>query len=66
MAAAEGVALGLLAAVKVLDAGFTAQLGRPFDPVVDWGSFGPAIGVLRGSIGTTATGPGRLCWRPAV
>jgi phosphatidylglycerophosphate synthase len=56
VAAAAGVAFGLLAVVKVLDAGFTAQLGRPFNPMFDWGSFGPAIGVLRDSIGATATG----------
>jgi phosphatidylglycerophosphate synthase len=56
VATAVGLALGVLAVVKVLDAGFTAQLGRPFNPVFDWASFGPAIGVVRDSIGTTATG----------
>lgn len=55
VAAAAGVAFGLLAVVKLLDAGFSAQLGRPFNPVYDSGSFGPAIGVLSDSIGTTAT-----------
>ncbi len=52
---AAGLALGLLAVVKLLDAGFTAQLGRPFNPLFDWGSFGPAIGVVRDSVGTAAT-----------
>ena len=56
MAAATGIALALLAVLKLLDAGFTAQLRRPFNPVFDWGSFGPAIGVLRDSIGASATG----------
>jgi phosphatidylglycerophosphate synthase len=55
VAVAAGVAFGLLAAVKVLDVGFTAQLNRPFNPVLDWGSFGPAVGVVRDSIGTPAT-----------
>jgi phosphatidylglycerophosphate synthase len=55
VAGAAGVALGLLAVVKLLDAGFTAQLGRPFNPVFDWGSFGPAIAVVRDSIGAAAT-----------
>jgi hypothetical protein len=56
VAAAAGVAFGSRAVVKLLDAGFTAQLGRPFNPVVDSGSFGPAIGVLRDSIGATSAG----------
>ena len=30
-------------------------IGRPFDPVLDWGNLTPAIGVVRDSIGTTAT-----------
>jgi phosphatidylglycerophosphate synthase len=55
VAGAAGVALGLLAVVKLLDAGFIAQLGRPFNPVSDMGSFGPAIGVVRDSIGAAAT-----------
>ena len=49
-----GVALGLLAILKTLDMGFSAALGRPFDPLVDWRYFGSAVGVLRDSIGTTA------------
>jgi hypothetical protein len=55
LAATAGLALGLLAVVKLLDAGFTAQLGRPFNLVLDWSSFGPAIGVLRDSVGSTTT-----------
>lgn len=55
VAAVSGVGLGLLVVVKLLDAGYTAQLGRRFNPMFDWGSFGPAFGVLQDSIGTTAT-----------
>ena len=31
-----GVALGLLALMKLLDVGFLGILGRPFDPGLDW------------------------------
>jgi phosphatidylglycerophosphate synthase len=56
VAAAAGVTLALLALVKLLDAGFTAQLGRPFDPVYDAGSFRPAVEVVRDSLGAATTG----------
>lgn len=49
-----GVVLGPLAIVKILDIGFFAALGRPFNPVVDWGYFGSAEGVLSDSIGRRA------------
>jgi hypothetical protein len=52
-AVAVGVALGLLAIVKVLDMGFSAALGRPFDPEVDGSYLGSAVGVLGDSIGRT-------------
>jgi len=55
LAAGTGAVLGLLGVVKVLDVGFYAELGRRFDPVLDWGNIGPAIGVVRDSIGTAAT-----------
>ncbi|MGK5172943.1 CDP-alcohol phosphatidyltransferase family protein [Geodermatophilus sp. CPCC 205761] len=54
LATAAGVALGLLTIVKLLDLGFHEQLGRPFNPVLDRGFLGPAIGVVRDSIGATA------------
>jgi hypothetical protein len=54
-AAAAGIVLSLLAVVKILDLGFNEHLGRPFNPVLDWGSFGPAIGVVRDSLGDDAT-----------
>ncbi|MGY1770947.1 CDP-alcohol phosphatidyltransferase family protein [Blastococcus sp. SYSU D00813] len=55
VAAGAGVVLGVLVVVKLLDVGFTAQLGRRFDPVVDWSSFGPAIGAARDVLGAGST-----------
>jgi hypothetical protein len=49
-----GAVLGPLAIVKILDMGFFAALGRPFNPVVDWSYFGSAKGVLSDSIGRRA------------
>ena len=51
VAIAVGVILGLLSVVKILDIGFFYALDRPFNPITDWGNFGPAVGVLRDSIG---------------
>ncbi|WP_370948730.1 sulfatase [Amycolatopsis sp. cg5] len=42
-AIAGGIALGLLAVVKILDIGFDAVLFRPFDLVLDWPLFGPGV-----------------------
>jgi phosphatidylglycerophosphate synthase len=46
-----GLALGALTIAKVLDLSFYAQSDRLFDPVSDWTSFGPAICVVRDSVG---------------
>jgi hypothetical protein len=46
-----GGVVGVLVVLKALDMGFYTELDRPFDPVVDLSSFGPAVGVLRDSIG---------------
>jgi hypothetical membrane protein len=46
-----GVILGLLTTVKIIDMGFFATLDRPFDPVFDWGFFGPAMDFLTSAIG---------------
>jgi phosphatidylglycerophosphate synthase len=46
-----GVALGLLAIVKLLDMGFFVALGRPSNPVVDWRYTGAAVGLLTDSVG---------------
>jgi hypothetical protein len=53
LAVITGVLLGLLTVVKILDMGFFAALDRPFQPVTDWSYFGPAVGVLRDSVGQT-------------
>jgi hypothetical protein len=53
VAAVAGAVLGLLVIVKILDMGFIAALDRPFNPITDWGNFGPAVGVLGDSIGRT-------------
>ena len=39
--------LAVLTTLRLLDMGFIATLDRPFDPVNDWGYFGPAAGVLQ-------------------
>ncbi|MEI6362008.1 MAG: hypothetical protein WCP95_07730 [Actinomycetes bacterium] len=53
LAVIVGVVLGGLAILKVLDAGFSAALGRPFDPEVDWNYAGSAVDLLGDAIGTT-------------
>jgi len=54
LAAATGLALALLTLLRLLDAGFAASLGRPFDPLYDWGYAGSAVGLLRDSVGGPA------------
>jgi hypothetical protein len=49
-----GVALGLLAVMKLLDVGFSAALARPFDPAVDWSLLNDAMRFLAGAIGPYA------------
>jgi len=46
-----GVALGLLAIMKLLDMGFLAALARPFDPAADWTLLNDAMRFLAGAIG---------------
>ena len=55
LASVAGVVFGLITVVEILDLGFYEELGRPFDPVLDWGNLSPAIGVARDSIGAAAT-----------
>ncbi len=50
-AATAGVALAVLTLVRLLDMGFVAALGRPFDPVVDWRYSGSAVSLLADSVG---------------
>ncbi|MEV4490644.1 sulfatase [Micromonospora coxensis] len=46
-----GVALGLLAVVKLLDMGMSASLARPFDLVLDWVLLDDAYGFVTDSVG---------------
>ena len=46
-----GIALGMLAIMKLLDMGFLAILARPFDPVLDWTLLEDAMRFLAGAIG---------------
>jgi phosphatidylglycerophosphate synthase len=55
VSAVAGILFGLLTIVKILDIGFYAEIGRAFNPVLDWGDIGPAIGVVRDAIGGTLT-----------
>ncbi len=50
-----GLGLGVLVLVRVLDIGFFTVLDRPFSPITDWSSIGPALSVLSDSIGRTKT-----------
>lgn len=50
-----GVALGLLAIVKVMDIGFDAVLDRPFDLVLDWPLLGPGVDYLDVTFGRVGT-----------
>ncbi len=46
-----GVALGLVAIMKLLDMGFLAVLARPFDPAGDWTLLNDAMRFLAGALG---------------
>jgi hypothetical protein len=46
-----GVLLGLLTVVKIIDMGFFVAMSRPFDPVLDWALYQPAVNFLTGSFG---------------
>jgi phosphatidylglycerophosphate synthase len=54
MAVVVGVVLGLIMVLKILDMGFIEALDRSFDPVGDLAYVGPAVGLLRDSIGQVA------------
>ncbi|MGN6176349.1 MAG: CDP-alcohol phosphatidyltransferase family protein [Streptosporangiaceae bacterium] len=55
VATTAGLLFGLLAIDKILNIEFYENVDRAFNPVRDWGSIAPAIGVVRDSIGATAT-----------
>ena len=50
-ATAVGIALGMLAILKLLDMCFFAVLSRPFDPVLDWSLLQDGMRFLSGAIG---------------
>ena len=47
-----GVALGFLAIIKLLNMGFFAALGRPFNPMLDWMLLDDGMRFLAGAIGS--------------
>src|SRR6516162_7954504 len=55
VAAVAGILFALLALVNILNIAFNAEIGQPFNLVLDWGDISPAIGVVRDSIGATLT-----------
>lgn len=55
VAGVAGLLIGLVVVIKALDVAFYQELGRPFDPVLDWGNLGPGIGVVRVSLGSATT-----------
>lgn len=54
VAAVAGAVFGLIVIVKALDIGWNLELGRPFNPVLDWANFTPAFQVVSSSLGTFA------------
>jgi hypothetical protein len=55
MAIVLGLALGLLAILKIVDIGFFSVLGQPFNPLTDSRYLVSAVGVLRDSTGPYRT-----------
>ena len=55
MATIAGILFGLLIVDKLLNMAFWEEVDRAFNPVNDWVSIGPALGVVSDSIGTAVT-----------
>jgi phosphatidylglycerophosphate synthase len=55
VATIAGVLFGLLIVDKLLNMAFWEEVDRAFNPVNDWVSIGPALGVVSDSIGTAVT-----------
>jgi phosphatidylglycerophosphate synthase len=55
VASVIGILLGVLTFVKILNIAFFEFLDRAFNPVTDWGQIGPAVGVVRSSLGPVLT-----------
>jgi hypothetical protein len=56
MATVVGLVLGLVAILKIVDLGFFAVLGQPFNPLTDWSYLKSAVDFLRDSAGPYRTG----------
>jgi hypothetical protein len=55
VAAVAGIMFALITLVKILNIAFYLEIGRAFNPVFGWADIGPAVGVVRDTIGTTLT-----------
>jgi phosphatidylglycerophosphate synthase len=55
VAAIAGILFGLLTLVKILSGVFYLEIGQAFNPVFGWVDVGPAVGVVRATIGTART-----------
>ncbi|HJY96223.1 MAG TPA: CDP-alcohol phosphatidyltransferase family protein, partial [Streptosporangiaceae bacterium] len=55
VAAVAGILFGLFTLVKILNMAFNLEIGKAFNPVFGWVDIGPAIGVVRDTIGATRT-----------
>jgi phosphatidylglycerophosphate synthase len=55
VAAVAGIFFGLLAVDNILNMAFYEEVDRAFNPVNDWVSIGPALGVVSDTIGTAVT-----------
>jgi phosphatidylglycerophosphate synthase len=55
VAAVAGILLGVLTFAKILNIAFYEFADRAFNPVYDWVSIGPALGVVRDAIGPLGT-----------
>jgi phosphatidylglycerophosphate synthase len=53
VAGLAGILFGVLTLAKILDIAFYEEVDRAFNPVHDWVSIGPAIGVVGDAIGPT-------------
>jgi phosphatidylglycerophosphate synthase len=55
VAAVAGILFGLLTLVKIFNIAFFEAIGRAFNPVSGWVDIGPAVGVVRDTIGPMRT-----------
>jgi hypothetical protein len=54
VAVAAGTVLGLLTLLRILQMGFLAILGRPFDPIFDWSQLASGVTLVEDSMGRTS------------